>query len=120
MRAIRFAIATALIAGLFAPGAWAACYVIYGADPQIIYRLQIPPVDLSRNLHETLPQVAPGGTRAFSLDNYGCDLEVIRPAANVAAARKDTAAAAPRAPRQPQLKGASAAGGVGWPETIGA
>ena len=64
MRAIRFATASAaaMIAGLFAPGAWATCYVIYGADQQVIYRSQTPPVDLSRNLHETLPQVAPGDT----------------------------------------------------------
>ena len=67
MRAIRFATASAaaMIAGLFAPGAWATCYVIYGADQQVIYRSQTPPVDLSRNLHETLPQVAPGGTLVF-------------------------------------------------------
>ena len=78
MRAIRFATASAaaMIAGLFAPGAWATCYVIYGADQQVIYRSQTPPVDLSRNLHETVPLVAPGGTLVFSLDSNGCELEI--------------------------------------------
>ena len=104
MRAIRFATASAaaMIAGLFAPGAWATCYVIYGADQQVIYRSQTPPVDLSRNLHETLPQVAPGGTLVFSLDNYGCEVEVNRLPSNVAAVRTDAAAGAPTAPRAPR------------------
>ncbi len=77
MRAIRFASA-AMIAGLFAPGAWAACYVVYGADQQVIYRAQTPPVDLSRNLHETVPAIAPGGTLVFWLDDYGCESEIYR------------------------------------------
>lgn len=103
MRAIRFATASiaAMIAGLFAPGAWATCYVIYGADQQIIYRSQTPPVDMSRDLHETVPRIAPGGTLVFSLNNYGCELEINRLPTNVATARKDAAvpAAAPREPR---------------------
>lgn len=78
MRAIRLATATAaaLIGGLSAPGAWAACYVIHDANQQVIYRSQTPPVDMSRNLHETLPKVAPGGTLVFSLDSNGCELEL--------------------------------------------
>ena len=60
MRSIRLA-AAALLAGLCSQGALAACYVVYSADKQVIYRSQVPPVDLSRQLHETLPRVAPGG-----------------------------------------------------------
>lgn len=70
------ACAAALFVGLFAQGASAACYVIYGADKQIIYRSQTPPVDLSRPLHETVARVAPGGTLVFSLDSHGCELEI--------------------------------------------
>ena len=69
---------TIMATTLFAQGAWAACYVVYGADKEIVYRAQTPPVDMSRNLHETLPQVAPGGTLVFSLDNHGCDREIHR------------------------------------------
>jgi hypothetical protein len=70
MTAIRLAAtaAAALVAGLFAQGSWAACYIVYGADKQIIYRSQLPPVDMSRPLHETVPRIAPGGTLVFSLD----------------------------------------------------
>lgn len=106
MQAIRLASATAaaLIAGLFTQGAWAACYVVYGADKQIIYRSQTPPVDLSRDLHETLPQVAPGGTLVFSLDNHGCEHEVNRlPAAgNARAAGKGAADKGAAAAQQPR------------------
>ena len=68
--------ALTLAAALFAQGAWAACYVVHAADGQIVYRSQTPPVDLSRNLHETLPLVAPGGTLVFSPGSYGCELEI--------------------------------------------
>ena len=78
MRATRLvaACAAALSAGLFAHGASAACYVVYDANKQIVYRAQTPPVDLSRPLHETVAQIAPGGTLVFSLDSQGCELEI--------------------------------------------
>ena len=78
MTAIRLAAtaAAALVAGLFAQGSWAACYIVYGADKQIIYRSQLPPVDMSRQIHETLPLVAPGSTLVFSPDNFGCELTI--------------------------------------------
>ena len=76
MSHIRFAAVAAVLAGLLAPAAWADCYVVYGPDQQIVYRDQEPPVDMSRHIHETLPQVAPGGIMVFSLDNFGCELPV--------------------------------------------
>ena len=77
MTAIRLAAtaAAALVAGLFAQGSWAACYIVYGADKQIIYHSKMPPVDMSRPLHETVPRIAPGGTLVFSLDSNDCDIE---------------------------------------------
>lgn len=90
----------ALAAGLFAQGGWAACYVVYDANKQIIYRSQMPPVDLSRPLHETVPQIAPGGTLVFSLDMSGCELEIHKlPGAADARAAATDAAAPARAPR---------------------
>ena len=77
MPSIRLTLAV-LCAGFATQGAWAACYVVYGADKQVVYRAQTPPVDMSRDLHETLPQVAPGGTLVFSLSSEGCELEVHR------------------------------------------
>jgi len=66
----------ALCVGLVAHSASAACYVVYNAEKEIIYRAQTPPVDMSRHLHETLPQVAPGGILVFTLESDGCELEV--------------------------------------------
>ncbi len=77
MPSIRLA-AAALLAGLCSQSALAACYVVYSADKQVIYRAQVPPVDLSRQLHETLPRVAPGGTMVFTLDTEGCEIEINR------------------------------------------
>ena len=75
MRTLSMA-AAALVIGLFSQGASAACYVVYAADKTVVYRAPEPPVDLSRPLHETLAEVAPGGTLVFSLDDYGCEVEV--------------------------------------------
>ena len=75
MRALRYATAT-VVAGLFSQAAMAACYVVYGPDHEVLYRSVQPPVDLSRPLHETLPQVAPGGALIFSLESNGCELEI--------------------------------------------
>ena len=71
MNAIPFA-AAALVA-LFSQSAAAACYVVYGPDKDIVYRAPEPPIDMSYQIHETLPLVAPGSTLVFSPDNYGCD-----------------------------------------------
>ncbi len=78
MTVIRPALTTAaaLLACLFAQASSAACYVVYAADKQIVYRSQLPPVDMSRPLHETVQQIAPGGTLVFTLDSNGCELEI--------------------------------------------
>ncbi|RYF07228.1 MAG: hypothetical protein EOO31_07260 [Comamonadaceae bacterium] len=77
MRAIRYA-AAAMLAGLFTQGASAACYIVYAADKQVVYRSQISPVNLEPHLHRTVPQIVPGGTMVFTLDNFACDLEINR------------------------------------------
>lgn len=105
MTAIRLAAtaAAALMAGLFAQGSWAACYVVYGADKQIVYRSQMSPVDLSRPLHETVARIAPGGTLVFSLDSSGCELEIHKlPAAAGAPAAAKGAITTPQRERGEQ------------------
>lgn len=72
------ALAATLLAGLFSQSALAACYVVYASNDEIIYRSQQPPVDMSRQLHETLPWVAPGSKMVFTLDSQGCELEINR------------------------------------------
>jgi len=68
--------AAALVAAFFSQSATATCYVVYGPDKDIVYRAPEPPVDMSRQVHETLPRVAPGSTLVFSPDNFGCELTV--------------------------------------------
>ena len=68
--------AAALVAALFSHTAAASCYIVYGPNKDIVYRAPEPPVDLSRQIHETLPGVAPGATLVFSPDNFGCELTI--------------------------------------------
>ena len=79
--------AAALVAALFSQTATASCYVVYGPDKDIVYRAPEPPVDMSRQIHETLPRVAPGGTLVFSPDDFGCELTINKlPLASAASA----------------------------------
>ncbi|UCV01039.1 hypothetical protein [Acidovorax radicis] len=64
--------AAALVAALFSQSAAASCYVVYGPDKTVVYRSYEPPVDMSRQIHETLPVVAPGSTLVFTPDDHGC------------------------------------------------
>lgn len=75
MTAFPYAAAT-LVAALFSQSAAAACYVVYGPDKGIVYRAPEPPVDMSRQIHETLPLVAPGATLVYSPDNFGCEITI--------------------------------------------
>ena len=68
--------AAALVASLFSQSAAASCYVVYGPDKDIVYRAPEPPVDMSYQIHQTLPQVAPGSTLVFSPDNHSCELTI--------------------------------------------
>lgn len=75
MTALPYA-AAALVAAFFSQSATAACYVVYGPDKDIVYRAPEPPVDMSRQVHETLPLVAPGATLVFSPDNVDCEFTI--------------------------------------------
>ena len=54
--------AVALVAAFASQSAAAACYLVYAPNQEIVYRAPSPPVDMSREIHETLPRVAPGAT----------------------------------------------------------
>ena len=73
MNRLVWAAAAAVLSAVLSPSALAACYVVYGADKDILYRDAHPPVDLSRQLHETVPAVAPGATLVFTPDSGGCE-----------------------------------------------
>ena len=75
MKAFTYA-AAAVVAAFFSQSALASCYVVYGPDQDIVYRAPEPPVDLSRQIHETLPAVAPNSTLVFSPDNHNCELTI--------------------------------------------
>ncbi len=75
MSAFKYA-AAALVAAFFSQSAAAACYLVYSPGKEIIYRSSEPPVDMSFQIHEVLPRVAPGSTLVFTLDNYGCDVRI--------------------------------------------
>lgn len=42
-----------------------ACYTVYDAASRVVYRSTQAPVDMSRPLHDTLPQRFPGGHMVF-------------------------------------------------------
>jgi hypothetical protein len=70
--------AAALVAALFSQTAAASCYVVYGPDKDIVYRAPEPPIDMSRQIHEVLPLVAPNSTLVFTPDNHNCDVPINR------------------------------------------
>lgn len=43
----------------------AACYTVYDRSDRVVYQSEMPPVDMSRPLHETLPARFPGGHMIF-------------------------------------------------------
>ena len=68
----------ALFASLVAVASFnaSACYTVYDRSNRVVYHGQDAPVDMSRPIHETLPQRFPGGHMVF-------DTAVDCPAVNV-------------------------------------
>lgn len=44
-----------------------ACFTVLSANDRVVYHAADPPVDMSRQIHETLPRVFPGGHMVFDL-----------------------------------------------------
>ncbi len=63
-----------LAASLLALPAWPAlaCYTVYDAGNRVVFRSSEAPVDMSRPLHETVPQRFPGGQLVFDTQT-SCD-----------------------------------------------
>lgn len=51
--------------GLGSINAMASCYTVYDTQNRVVYNAAVPPVDMSRPIHETLPSVYPGGHMIF-------------------------------------------------------
>lgn len=54
-----------LLACVFAAPAAMACYTVYDTDNRVVYQSMAAPVDMSKPLHETVPQRFPGGFMVF-------------------------------------------------------
>lgn len=66
----------AVLALTAASWAQAACYTVYDSKNQVAYRSALPPVDMSKPLHETQRQLPAGSRLVFSPDNNICVAEV--------------------------------------------
>lgn len=98
MTAVRNLRAAAVLAAcLAAQAASAACFSVYGADQELIYRSSRPPVDLSQPLHQTVDGLAPGARLVFSLDEFNCiaEIDLLAERAQLARAREERQRAVP-------------------------
>ncbi len=73
-------LAIAVLACCAAPHAL-ACFTVYDRDNRVVYNAQLPPVDMSQPLHQTLPAAFPGGHMVFdtSIDCPRENLPMPRP-----------------------------------------
>ena len=55
-----------------------ACYTVYDKSERVVYSSQLPPVDMSLPLHETLPKAYPGGHMVF-VTGLKCEREEMTP-----------------------------------------
>ncbi|MDP1742621.1 MAG: hypothetical protein Q8M51_03210 [Polaromonas sp.] len=49
-----------------------ACYTVYNRANQVVYHAAAAPVNMSYQLHETLPAFYPGGHLVFSITDNDC------------------------------------------------
>jgi hypothetical protein len=81
-----------------------ACYKVYDGANRVVYNAQQPPVNMSYNIHETLPQVYPGGHMVFDMyidcpiSNQQVALSSATPMGARSPAPRRAAPAAPAAP----------------------
>ena len=104
MRVSRVAglLAGGVVLGLTTAHAQAACYELYNAKQELVFRSMRPPVDLSLPLHQTLPKVAPGTRMVFSPNSQGCEIEYnkLQPQAVVEIEGEGFRTLSPREPRR--------------------
>lgn len=77
-----------------------ACYTVYDSNNTMVYNSQTPPVDMRRQLHETVPIRFPGSTMIFGPET---DCASNLPArVSIRAGYEQTLAPAGRQRRQPR------------------
>lgn len=60
---------TALLAAAWPLGAAATCYTVYDTTNRVVFQATEPPVNMARELHDTVPaRFGPGATMVFSLN----------------------------------------------------
>ena len=85
-----------------------ACFTVYDRSNNVLYNAQVPPVDMSRPLHETLPQKFPGGQMVF---DQSVNCPIVQAAGQLRAA--------PTAPgRSPLLTDVATARSLGLKHTV--
>jgi len=85
-----------------------ACFTVYDRDNRVLYNAQLPPVDMSQPLHQTLPASFPGGHMVF-------DTSIDCPRENQPMPR---ARLASTNGRSPLLTEANTARSMGLPHTV--
>ncbi len=68
--------ALAVLALTASSWAQAACYTVYSGKNEVLYRSAVPPVDLSKPLHQTQGQLPAGARLVFTPNNDVCVTEV--------------------------------------------
>ncbi len=77
-----------------------ACYTVYDRNNNMVYNSQTPPVDMRRQLHETVPVRFPGSTMIFG---SGTDCPRDAPAGvSIPTGYQQTLAGVDRPRRQPR------------------
>ena len=74
--------------------AWAqaACYTVYNGKNEVIYRSTMPPVDMSKQLHQTQSELPAGSRVVFTPNNTVCVAEVNELPGKKAAVNKSSSA----------------------------
>jgi hypothetical protein len=70
------AIALGLLGGLAGGSASAACFQVFERGGELVYRSNRSPVDMSQQLHATVPVLAPDATMVFTLNDSLCTTQV--------------------------------------------
>lgn len=72
-------IITLLVACLFNAGAWASCYTVFGPKGEVLSESSNPPVDMSFQLHQTVPErFGPGAVMVFGIADGNCGTKIDR------------------------------------------
>ncbi len=98
--------AVVLAATLFSAAASAACYTVLGPKGEVLSQSPNPPVDMSYQLHQTVPyRYGPGATMVFGIADPNCGEAVdkyydLKPTEVVYRSGRDRRARGLRAPRR--------------------